>query len=174
MDDIIYTCNHINAVLFKKFSRRYHSAPTKSRGTFRCPAPDPKLAISFATQMPGGLDTVLRAHCVCIDIQASFGHSTFAIGLSNCTDDAAAAFMQTPQYKEWETRLASAGRTVEAVVVTPLVTLPNGTPFMAALKPRIRVADEARVQENETVVMWRAARRTAATGSSSWPNSAPR
>jgi len=38
-------------------------------------------------------------------------------------------------------------------VVTPLVTLPNGTPFMAALKPRIRVADEARVKENETVVM---------------------
>ena len=73
--------------------------------------------------------------------------------MSNCTDDAAAAFMQTPQYKEWETRLASAGRTVEAVVVTPLVTLPNGTPFMAALKPRIRVADEARVKENETVVM---------------------
>ena len=99
--------------------------------------------------------------------------------MSNCTDDAAAAFMQTPQYKEWETRLASAGRDVEAVVVTPLVTLPNGTPFMAALKPRIRVADEARVKENETVVMrpWscgRAARRTAATGSSSWPNSAPR
>jgi hypothetical protein len=73
--------------------------------------------------------------------------------MSNCTDDAAAAFMQTPQYKEWETRLVSAGRTVEAVVVTPLVTLPNGTPFMAALKPRIRVADEARVKENETVVM---------------------
>lgn len=94
--------------------------------------------------------------------------------MSNYTDDAAAAFMQTPQYKEWETRLASAGRTVEAVVVTPLVTLPNGTPFMAALKPRIRVADEARVKENETVVVWRAARRTAATGSSSWPNSAPR